>query len=198
MKAEFLGPDCPGRAQVQAHIQKIYLDAYGASVTEFAPLLVATRNASGDILCAAGIRTAADGFFSDTYLQGDFATALSARTGQTIAPTNIMEVVSLATATPFPVLAMLDAMIDWGRARGMSWGVFTATARLRRLLERTGLSYTRLCPADPAHIDDPQPWGRYYQTDPWVCAFSEPQSAPVILSPRKRRAGGDMPFEGQS
>jgi len=126
MKIEFLGPAESGRQAAEGHIHRVYKDVYGAKVTEFAPLIVAASLADGEILCAAGIRTAADGFFSDAYLDGNFSAALSAQTGQSVTTGDIMEVVSLASTTPFPVLPMLDRMIEWGRSHGMTCGVFTA------------------------------------------------------------------------
>ena len=186
MKTEFFTKESPRASKVKTHIQKIYRDAYGASISEFAPLLVAASNRDGEILCASGIRTAADGFFSETYLDGDLSSALLAHTGLAIDPSEIVEAVSLASATPFPVLSMLDAMISWGRAQGKTCGVFTATKKLRRLLDRAGLTYTALCPASPTRIANQDDWGSYYETDPWVCAFSEATCAPVTLSPRRR------------
>ena len=198
MKTEFLTPASPRYGEVQAHIQKIYHNVYGASIQSFAPVLVAASNRQGDILCAAGIRTITDGFFSDTYLKKDLNAAILARTGQDFAPSEIMEVVSLASATPFPVLSMLDAMIHWGRAQDMRCGIFTATAKLRRLLGRAKLPYSALCPANSARITNPDNWGSYYDTDPWVCAFSEAFCAPVILSPRNRVVGTERVSGGLS
>jgi hypothetical protein len=97
-----------------------------------------------------------------------------------------MEVVSLASTTPFPVLPMLDKMIEWGRENGMTCGVFTATTPLRRLLKRTSLNYVELASADISRVSNPKAWGSYYDTDPKVCAFSEALSQPVALSPRAR------------
>lgn len=188
MKIKFLGPMDPGRQAAEDHIQCVYKDVYGARVADFAPLLVAASRADGEILCAAGIRTAADGFFSDAYLDGSFSAALLAQTGQSVPSNNIMEVVSLASTTPFPVLPMLDRMIEWGRSQGMTCGVFTATAPLRKLLYRTGLAYVSLCAASPARLANADSWGNYYQTDPWVCAFSETQFRQPALSPRVHNA----------
>jgi hypothetical protein len=187
MRIQFLSQACSGRQAAEDHIRDVYNDVYGAQVTSFAPVLVAASRADGEILCAAGIRTAAEGFFSDAYLGKDFSSALLAQTGHCIPAHKIMEVVSLASKTPFPVLPMLDRMIDWGRAQGMTCGVFTATAPLRKLLHRTGLQYVSLCSADPARLANAEVWGRYYQTDPWVCAVSENQFRHPALSPRTRK-----------
>lgn len=186
MRFEFLEHECPARDEARQHIQDVYNAAYGARITRFAPRLVTVRNPQGQILCAGGVRTAEDGFFSDAYVDGGFGASLRSPDGTPVPPGRIMEVVSLASSTPFPVLAMLDVMIGWGRERGMTCGVFTATAKLRRLLNRTGLTYTALCPANPARVADAQSWGSYYDHDPWVCACSDTQFAPIILSPRTR------------
>ncbi|WP_111735788.1 thermostable hemolysin [Roseovarius amoyensis] len=188
MKIDFLTREGPARAAAERHIRNVYREAYGAMITEFAPRLVTVQNRSGQILCAAGLRTARDGFFSDTYLDGGFGRSLLGADDQPTPRDRIMEVVSLASTTPFPVLAMLDVMVDWGRARGMTCGVFTATASLRRLLDRTRLDYTRLAPADPSRIAASDSWGSYYAHDPWVCACADRQFAPVQLSPRNQMA----------
>jgi len=190
MKTEFLTPDSPRYDEVTAHTQKIYRDTYGATIRNFAPLLVASFNAEGKILCAAGIRTKEDGFFSDTYLDDDLGNTILKRTGQVVAASEIMEVVSLASATPFPVLAMMDKMVQWGRMHNKSLGIFTATAKLRKLLGRAKLPYNLLCPANPARVDNPDDWGSYYDTDPCVCSFSEEFCTQITLSPRNRNVVG--------
>jgi hypothetical protein len=187
MKIKFLSGECLGRKAAQDHIRSVYTTAYGADVTEFAPLLVVATRVDGKILCAAGIRTAQDGFFSDSYLSADFSTALYNAAGLNVPASEIMEVVSLASTTPFPVLPMLDKMIEWGRKNSMTCGVFTATAPLRRLLKRTSLTYIELARADGSKVVNPAAWGSYYDTDPKVCAFSEALSLPVTLSPRTQR-----------
>ena len=186
MKIEFLKGDCPGRKEAQDHIKGVYSHVYGAEVTAFAPLLVVAKRVDGEILCAAGIRIAKDGFFSDTYLKADFSTALQHAAHIDVPAQEIMEVVSLASTTPFPVLPMLDKIIEWGRENGMTCGVFTATTSLRRLLKRTSLNYVELASADISRVSNPTAWGSYYDTDPKVCAFSEALSQSVVLSPRAR------------
>lgn len=184
MKIEFLNEDGPERVAVQNHIKMVYKAVYGADITEFAPLLVVAKRDDGEILCAAGIRTAKDGFFSDEYLKADFPTILHDVADLDVPLVQIMEVVSLAATTPFPVMPMLDAMLNWGRENGMTCGVFTATTPLRRLLRRTALSYVELASADPEMISSTTFWGSYYDTNPKVCAFSEVLTNPITLSPR--------------
>lgn len=183
MQIEFLTEGCPGRAAAEAHIHDVYARSYGARVDSFAPLLAAAFDSGGGVLCAAGIRTAAGGFFSDCYLGAGFPQTLLERTGQDVAETRIMEVTSLASVSPFPVLPLLDRLIAWGREQGLICGVFTATQPLRRLLTRVGLGYTPLCAASADKVADPDAWGSYYDTDPWVCAFVEEADRRARLTP---------------
>jgi len=186
MKIEFLDIDHPKRDLVQAHIQKVYQDTYGAKITSFAPLLVSVEKLDGEIVCAGGIRTAQDGFFSDTYLDCDLNEAIQIIDGTDTHANEIMEVVSVASTTPFPVLPMLDAMIAWGREQGMTCGVFTATGPLRKLLKHTKMPFKELCKADALRIEDPESWGTYYQSDPAVCVFNEALNTQRNLSPRAK------------
>jgi hypothetical protein len=183
MRIEFLTSADAGRAEAEAHIHDVYWRSYGANVSSFAPLLAVARDHRGQVLCAAGIRTAADGFFSDCYLNEGFSSALLEQTGLGIGAEQIMEVTSLASVSPFPVLPLLDRMIAWGRERDIICGVFTATLPLRRLLTRTGLGYTPLCAASADRVGDPASWGSYYDTDPWVCAFVETESRRASVTP---------------
>lgn len=189
MHIEFLDDTHSRRGDAVDHIRAVYAQSFGADLRQFAPLLVTARNAAGDILCAAGLRLHRDGFFSDVYLEGGFQDVLKRADGQPVPLDQVMEVTTLASLTPFPVLGMLDAMIAWGRAEGMTCGVFTATRQLRRLLGRAGLSYTPLCAADPARLPDASAWGGYYAQEPWVCACTDTAFAPIMLSPRTRAAG---------
>ncbi len=189
MKIEFPTEGSRARAEAEQHIRDVYKAAFGAEITEFAPSLVTVRNAQGQILCAAGLRTVEDGFFSDVYVDGGFGEGVEGAGGLPVPAAQILEVVSLASTTPFPVLAMLDVMVGWGRAQGMRCGVFTATAKLRRLLDRTGLEYSRIAPAHPSRVASPESWGSYYAHDPWVCACTDRAVAPILLSPRTRAAG---------
>jgi hypothetical protein len=185
MRIEFIGPTDPGRDAAESHVRDVYRQTYGANLRAFAPLLVSAADASGRVLATAGVRTAENGFFSGVYLDVPLEARLSALVARPVSPGSILEVVSLASVSPFPVLPLIDAIIGWGRSRGMEWGVFTATASLRRLLRRAGMTHLELGAARPERLPDPSIWGTYFASDPQVCAFSD-LSAALILSPRAR------------
>lgn len=185
MRLEFIGPSHPERAAAESHVRDVYRAVYGAELRGLAPLLVTALDPARQVLAAAGVRTAAGGFFSAIYLDDPLETRLSELAGRDVAAAKILEVVSLASVSPFPVLPLIDAIIGWGRGRGMEWGVFTATAPLRRLLRRAGMDCLDLGPARAERLDDAAAWGSYYGADPRVCAFGD-GAARLILSPRAR------------
>ncbi len=184
MRIDFIGREDCGRDRAEAHVRAVYREAYGAELHDFAPLLVAATDAAGRVACVAGIRTAPDGFFLSTYLDQPIEAALSTFGHGAVPSETILEVVSLASTSPFPILPVLDAIVAWGRSRAIDWGVFTATAPLRRLLTRAGMPYADICAARPHCVDDPGAWGSYYNTDPRVCAYSDKLRTPLVLSRR--------------
>lgn len=184
MHIDFIGPADRGRDRAEAHVRAVYRDVYGADLRTFAPLLVAAADAAGRIVCVAGIRTAPDGFFLNAYLDQPIEAALSEFGRGPVPSETILEVVSMASTSPFPVLPVLDAIVAWGRGRAIDWGVFTATAPLRHLLTRAGMPYAEICAARPRCVADPDVWGSYYGADPRVCAYSDKPRTPLVLSRR--------------
>jgi hypothetical protein len=184
MQIEFIEREGRDRELAEAHVRAVYRETYGAELRDFAPLLVAASDSAGQIACVAGIRIARDGFFSGVYLDQPLDQALSDFGAGPVSADTILEVVSLASTSPFPVLPVLDAIIAWGRRRSITWGVFTATAALRRLLTRAGMPYAEICAARPQRLADPSAWGSYYASDPRVCAFSDTLREPLVLSKR--------------
>lgn len=79
----------------------------------------------------------------------------------------------MACPTPLATLPLIEAITAQARHEGRSWGVFTATAPLMRLLRRTGVPLVALARARPERLADATGWGRYYQADPWVCALHD-------------------------
>jgi len=166
------------------HIKAVYRQAYGAAVHDFAPELAVTTNATGAVICAAGVRDGAAGLFSQVYLDAPIHRVLAARTGLDVAASDLVEVVTMACSRPAAALPLLDAIAEEGRARGKSWGIFTGTRPLWTMLMRAGLPIVRLAPARPERLANPGTWGSYYATDPWVCAVNEAHQTRLSFNPR--------------
>ncbi len=167
-----------------AQLHNVYASAFGATPQTSPPRFAVTLSPQGEIVCIAGIRMQHEGFLSQCYLDEPIETLLSRTSGYTIAPQDVLEVGALATLSPFPVFQTLRAISHWGRARHISWAVFTGTAEVRRLIARAKITALVLSQAKRERVADPQAWGSYYQHDPWVCAFQDPQTAAKAALPQ--------------
>lgn len=184
MITRLLIPTDPLWHDATALMARTYYRAYGAELKTFSTRIMATVGAEGRILCAAGLRTDAEGFFSDIYVDRGCAQAIAATVGEPVADNELIEVVNMASQSQCAALPLLDAITRSGREMGKRWGVFTATTHLRRLLKRAGLPLIELAPAHAERCDDPAMWGSYYAAAPWVCALRDTASARLAFSPR--------------
>ncbi len=160
--------------QALEHIDRSYRTAFSAHTRIRPSRLVITLARTGEVACAASIRYHNETFFSQQYLDVPVNEMLSRRTGLTVAPEAILEVGGLACSSPFSAYPTLRAVFQWGRERGIGWGLFTATTEIRRLIQRARITPLMLAPADADRLQDPGQWGDYYDHDPWVCAFRDP------------------------
>jgi hypothetical protein len=78
MRAIIIPRDDGLRPKAEQLITEVYAQHYGARITTFPDTLVARIAADNTIECAAGLRFAADGFFSEAYLDAPIDMLLSA------------------------------------------------------------------------------------------------------------------------
>lgn len=161
------------RAEVERCIREIYARMFRATGLSFPSTLMAVLDGDGRPLCAAGLRTAAEGFFSEIYLDAPIERLLVAGSGRAVARHAIFEVTTLASRSVEASPGFLRQLALFGRCAGFSWSFFTATARLRRLLSRLGMPLVDLSPADPRRLPDAARWGSYYAHAPRVCAVDD-------------------------
>ncbi|AUH62870.1 thermostable hemolysin [Paracoccus zhejiangensis] len=173
MQVEFLTWRDAGWQAAASLIETHFARAHGAAITLSAVRLAVAMSRSGAILGAAGMRDAAQGFFSQVYLDQPIAALLSERSGLQVLPETILEIVSMACPRPMATLPLIEAITAEGRRQGRSWGLFTATGSLMRLLRHAGVPLMQLCPARPERLAGAASWGRYYDSEPWVCAVHE-------------------------
>ncbi len=187
MQVEFLTWRDAGWQAAASLIETHFAQVHGAAVTVPAVRLAVALSESGAILGAAGLRTADQGFFSQVYLDRPVARELSERSGLTVLPEEIIEVVSMACPKPLATLPLIEAITAEGRSQGRSWGLFTATGPLIRLLSRAGVPMVMLCPADATRLPGSAGWGRYYDSDPWVCAVHDRPAERLRFMPARGR-----------
>lgn len=185
MRAIIIPRDDDLRPKAEQLITEIYAQHYSARITTFPDTLVARIAADNSIECAAGLRFAADGFFSEAYLDAPIDLLLSAIRFHSVRREKIFEVTSLASRAPHSIGSFLRKIIACGEAAGFEWSFFTATEQLKTLLERLGLSLLPLAMADRSRVANPDSWGSYYALGPRVYAVHR-DSIAACLGERAR------------
>jgi Thermostable hemolysin len=159
------------RPAAERLIADAYAQHYGARITSFPELLVSMVQDDGAVRCAAGLRFAEDGFFSEIYLDAPIEEVLSALRDGAVRREKVLEVTSLASRAPLLVGGFLRKIIACGQAAGFEWAFFTATAPLKSLLDRMQLVILPIADASPLQVANPQTWGTYYAFAPRVYAL---------------------------
>jgi hypothetical protein len=158
------------RPAAEGLISETYARHYGARIAAFPDTLVAMVGSDGAVYCAAGLRFAAEGFFSEAYLDAPIDSLLSALRHIPVRREKIFEVTSLVCRAPHLAGSFLRKIIVCGEAAGFEWSFFTATAPLKALLERMRLPLVLLAEADSFRVSNPHHWGSYYAFAPRVYA----------------------------
>jgi hypothetical protein len=168
----------PLRRAVEDCIRDLYAARFAARGPAFSQTLLALLDGGGRPICAAGLRTAADGFFSETYFDEPVEQVLSRHAGEPVARGAVFEVTTLASRSADAAPCFIRRIASLGQAAGFTWSFFTATERLRALLRQLAIPAIELRAADPARLsdrdqEDRSRWGSYYAHRPVVCAVSE-------------------------
>jgi thermostable hemolysin len=177
MRATIIPRDDDLRPKAEQLITDAYARYYGARITAFPDTLVARIAADNSIECAAGLRFAADGFFSEAYLDAPIDLLLSAIRYRSVRREKIFEVTSLASRAPHSIGSFLRKIIACGEAAGFEWAFFTATEPLKALIERLALPLLFLAEADRTRVANPDMWGSYYELEPRVYAVHRDDAA---------------------
>jgi hypothetical protein len=165
------------RDQSETFIRNVYAAEYGALLQTFPSRIFTLLNDRGEIVCAAGLRSQGDGFFSERYLDSPIEQTLGAVSKRTIARSEIFEVTTFASRMPRATVGFIEAIRGFGEANGFLWSFFTLTRRLHRLVERLGHPLIHLADADYRRISDHERWGTYYASEPKVFAIASPRLA---------------------
>lgn len=164
----------PDRERIQRFIGGIYLSTYGAVIARHYPSFISIHDADGDILAAAGFRSAACGsLYLEQYLSAPIEQLVGACGAVSIRREQIAEVGNLAASGSGGSLflfMMLGALL---RRSGFTHAAVTATQSLRRTFERFCIDFQVLAPARPELLADRgASWGRYFDSKPQVIVGS--------------------------
>ena len=170
MRFEIVLPESALRPAVESMVRTVFYTEYGARIAAFPERMIVVLDDSGAPRCAAGLRDARTGFFSEQYLTQPLEQAIAAAAGREVPRSAVLELGSVAASRPGALLMLLRGFAHIGLDSGYRWGVFTATDRLRRLARRFAIDIADLGSASASRVANPQDWGRYYDNDPRVCA----------------------------
>jgi hypothetical protein len=170
MRLEIVEARNPLRPGVEALARNVYRREYGADSPCFPDIMLAVLDDAGLPHCVAGFRDHICGFFSEQYVDDAVEMLIARQTGMAVARETIVELGPLAADRPGALLDLLIGFARIGVGSGYRWGIFTATARLRRLAARLGIPLLELGIADRNRVTAPGNWGSYYDSDPRVCA----------------------------
>ncbi|GAB4353489.1 MAG: thermostable hemolysin [Immundisolibacter sp.] len=159
------------RAQIEAYIARGYARCHGAHVQHFMPCLLAARR-RGRWAAALGLRRADSGpLFLEQYLDTPIEAALIGADGRPARRREVAEVGNLAVSSKRGGQLLIALVIETLHADGFRWLVFTATRRVRALVQELGFPLHRLAGADPRRLGEARAdWGRYYDAEPLLMA----------------------------
>lgn len=172
--------DAAQRSRLEAFIAARYVDCFGAPPPLFAPRLIALATRDDRIVAACGLRAAADGFFSEPYVDGPIEVAAGRLLGHDLERNHLFEITTMAAVSATGIRGVVAAAVEFGRRLDCRASLFTATAELRQLLDRHDIVTRKLAPAVPERLANADAWGRYYEHDPWVCVADQPPFATAI------------------
>ncbi|MFE1171428.1 thermostable hemolysin [Streptomyces sp. NPDC058773] len=157
--------------------REVYAQAYGADVAPRPDSFIVARPACGDAekpcapLACAGLTFGRDQeLFSELYLDTCVEDAALSRLGISVDRRRVVEVGALATRRPSVGRELIRAtpIIAW--CLGMEYILCTVTRSLIATLDRTGIAFLPIGPADPHRLspDEAARWGTYYEHEPQV------------------------------
>jgi len=160
----------PTRAHIESYIQKRYQQRFGATLKEWLPTLVSVQK-DGEVLAAAGYRSADDALFLERYLAAPIERYLRDQ-GVPVARSLIVEAGQFAAVRPGCGRLLVPLLARHLHGEGFDWAVSTLTIELHHLFSRMGLAHQPISVATSSHLDEQErkDWGSYYAHSPTVFA----------------------------
>ncbi|HTN15903.1 MAG TPA: thermostable hemolysin [Sphingomonadaceae bacterium] len=151
-------------------IRRRYKDAFGASLApSFRHYLAhGPESAAAAVL---GYRRAEEGvLFLEAYLERPIEALLTETFHRPVSRRDVVEIGNFAADNAIAMIRLWGAAAN-DLAGGSEIAVATLTAPLRRMFNRIGVPLAEIALATPDALGaSAAEWGRYYETDPRVCA----------------------------
>ena len=150
-------------------VSRRYLHVHGAQVrATYTETLAVSRE--GFTRAVLGYRRAdAEDLFLERYLDVPIELCLSQALGRPVPRGSVIEIGNLAADDAFAMVALWASAAN-DLAGACEIAVATLTAPLRRMFTRMGVPLYVLAPATLDRAGDAGEWGRYYASNPVVCA----------------------------
>jgi Thermostable hemolysin len=170
-----------GRDELEAFVADAFKREHHASVRSFMPMLIGCRDARGKLGSVVGLRAGGvEPLFLEHYLDRPAHELLTAATGRDVRRECIVEVGNLAGSNCRAAVRLISALPQMLLAQGFEWIVFTGTRVVRDLLAAFDAPLLELAAAGEACVAGGlDEWGRYYTTDPRVCAGYLPHARSI-------------------
>jgi hypothetical protein len=188
LKTSILTREDVRRPAAEALIADMFETCYGARVSAFPETLIVKFDVDGlQPVCAAGLRFARDGFFSEQYLDQPIEQMLSLAYGHPVKRGELIEVTSLASRNVHHTISFIRAIILHGQLLGCGWAFFTLTPRLSRMLCHLDVNLVHLAKAESHRVARSADWGSYYSQGPSVFALRNPAHSITTHSMKESR-----------
>lgn len=167
-RVAYFAPGDAGRPVVEAFISAVYLARYHARLRNFLPHLLAYYDDQGQLLAAAGLRSAGeDRLFAEQYLTAPIEAVLAQRGIAWVGREEVVEVGNFAAITPGAARELIMEVTCMLSAARRPWVLFVATQQLRNAFQRLHLSPIELAEASAYRLrDQGSDWGDYYASRP--------------------------------
>lgn len=177
-------------AAVRQLIVDRYAAVHGAAPPAEYPDYLTVKGPDGPYATLGYRRAGSSRLFLEQYLDSPIEQVLSERLGRPIARETVVELGDHASRRPAATVTLWLRTADalCGRA---DFAVAVLTAPLRAMLRRLDLTLLELAPATASRLGDHAAnWGRYYATDPVLCAGHVPTNRTTLTqSARNWRHG---------
>jgi hypothetical protein len=169
-------------------VSRRYLNVHGAVAHSTYPDVLKVARAGMPRAVMGYRRAGEDELFLERYLDAPVEHCVSFALCRPIQRASVVEIGCLAADDAF---AMVDLWAKAANDLGIACevAVATLTTPLLRMFTRIGMSLHVLAAALPERSGDPEVWGRYYDSDPLVCAglIAEGQNAIAAYFGSRRR-----------
>jgi hypothetical protein len=179
---DVVGPEAHDRVAVERYIRQKYSNSYDSDLSHFLPFLI-TLKCDHELSAAVGLRRAdKEPLFLEHYLNQPVEKELASLfSRQAIERESIVEFGNLVATWRGSSQLVFIFLTHLLCATNIEWVVFTATAELRKILNRLSFTPFVLCQAAVENLgEESASWGTYYDTAPMVMVGHLPSAVEIM------------------